>query len=775
MTQLPIDTQVKSIHDVFIDSQAFVVPEYQRSYQWEEAQVLGLIRDIYLSTYFVSNSTNLDHEIRFLGSIITIIKNKGVDGDQYGNLQPNLLHHIVDGQQRLTTFSLLAAVVLQKLRVEFEGITHAPYDDDIKKQIHTVFSRYEMQLISIYAYKRNQSSSDIYLPAIIRAENDRWDNHSGTFSSPVARILYRYIHNPDEANRSKDGVTKNVIIMHNLLHQIACGAFPKNNNDKDDAEEPYFYNLYDVVIRLRDKLWYGNYPTLESAVLRDSLHQQSPLLNFVRVLIFTHMFLHRCYVNHVSTKDERWAFDMFIGLNTSGIPLSAVETFRAYLLQKARALPKNLSHAVTNQIQQLFIDGTYGIEPYFDREKKATERAKRVKEYVTAFALYMDGKKVSYDLHDQRRYLKNLYDTYLHQISDYTEQQQKQLEFVQHMKLYTQYCVQHDLLMSQNTPVLQHLMQVDDSRRDGAMLALGFLNDANHIIVQPLLARFYEQVLRGKQGATHEFVEVCLAVTAFFALWRPIKGTNGLPDTYRKLMVDYISVQGENKQWNGTTVKQFLLDKLTAQTDNSSFNHTNRANWVAAATSMRAKRLKELTRFILLVVSHQTHQDMTINGLMKEAANGYQPYLTLGHWLSSDLKSIEHIAPQTPTEGWDKRLYDLQSNLVDSLGNLVLMPIDLNSSLQNNTWPMKWTYYQYLALGNADLRAQFVEEMKQKGITLQKSTVQLLNHATYAGHMNPIVAVGMDGKWDADLVQLRTQRMLEIFHDRMMQWLHVEE
>jgi hypothetical protein len=41
--------------------------------------------------------------------------------------------------------------------------------------------------------------------------------------------------------------------------------------------------------------------------------------------------------------------------------------------------------------------------------------------------------------------------------------------------------------------------------------------------------------------------------------------------------------------------------------------------------------------------------------------------------------------------------------------------------------------------------------------------------------MDPIVAVGMDGTWGADLVERRTKRMLEIFHDRMMQWLHVEE
>ncbi|MFN5059624.1 MAG: DUF1524 domain-containing protein, partial [Chloroflexota bacterium] len=193
------------------------------------------------------------------------------------------------------------------------------------------------------------------------------------------------------------------------------------------------------------------------------------------------------------------------------------------------------------------------------------------------------------------------------------------------------------------------------------------------------------------------------------------------------------------------------------------------------ASQIRARRMKDITRFILLMVSHQTSHDTHHPGLMQKGANGYQPYATLVHWRSRDLKTIEHIAPQKQTAGWDARLYDPQSNLVDSLGNLVLMPLDLNSSLHNNTWPMKWTYYQYLALNNPDLRTQLVEELAHKGITLQKSTVQLLNRSTYAGHMDPIVSVGIDGTWNADLVERRTKRMLEIFHDRMMQWLKVEE
>jgi hypothetical protein len=772
MTPLPIDTKVKSIHDVFMHSQAFVVPEYQRSYQWGESQIQSLVRDIHMSICSIAKSSSLDHEIRFLGSIITIVQTAGLQHNHYGSLQPNVFHEIVDGQQRLTTFALLASVLHQMVRDAYVDVAKDEYAHAVIDKLKHVVNRYEKQLEVVYAYKLQQMTKDFVLPAIIRAENDRWEDNKGSFRSQVARLLHQHIHPNNEsgknAHREVDIVVKNVLAMRKLLSQHSMGGFPTID---DDNEEPSFYQPYDVVIRLNALLWHGNYSDLSTAVLHDSARQDTPLLRLARLLIFTNVFLHRCYLNHVYTGDERWAFDMFIGLNTSGIPLSAVETFRAYLMQKAKALPN--AGLITQRIQDLFINHHHGIELYFDREKKATERAKRVKEYVTTLALYLTGEKVGYHIHEQRMYLKKTYDLELQKVQDFTAQQHIQLEFIQNMQQFTQYCVHQDALLSQDAPVLAHLQSDDASRRDAAMLCIGFLADANHTIVDALLARFYSRVGQRRERASYEFEDVCMAVAAFFVLWRTVRGTNGLPDVHRELMESF-SVKGSNSHWNSVTVKSSLRDKLKA-TESHPMNLLDREIWVREASQIRARRMKEITRFILLMVSHQTSHDTHHPGLMQKGANGYQPYATLVHWRSRDLKSIEHIAPQSKTQGWDSSLYDPQSNLVDSLGNLVLMPVDLNSSLQNNIWPMKWTYYQYLALGNADLRDRFFEEMKQKGITLQKSTMQLLNKSTYAGHMDPIVAVGIDGRWDADLVQLRTKRMLEIFHDRMMQWLKVEE
>jgi hypothetical protein len=658
------------------------------------------------------------------------------------------------------------------VRDAYVDLAKAEYAPAIIDKLKHVVDRYEKQLAVVYAYKLQQMTKDFVLPAIIRAENDRWEDNKGSFRSQVARLLHQHIHPSNEsgknAHREGDIVVKNVLAIRKLLTQHSIGGFPTID---DDNEEPSFYQPYDVVIRLNALLWHGHYNDLSSAVLHDSARQDTPLLRLTRLLIFTNVFLHRCYLNHVYTGDERWAFDMFIGLNTSGIPLSAVETFRAYLMQKAKVLPN--ASVITQRIQDLFINNQHGIELYFDREKNTNERAKRVKEYVTTLALYLTGEKVGYHIHEQRMYLKKTYDLELQKVQDFTAQQHIQLEFIQNMQQFTQYCVHQDALLSQDAPVLAHLQSDDASRRDAAMLCIGFLADANHTIVDALLARFYSRVGQRRERASYEFEDVCMAAAAFFVLWRTVRGTNGLPDVHRVLM-ELISVKGSNPGWNSLMVKNHLREKLKSS-ESHPMNLLDREIWVREASQIRARRMKDITRFILLMVSHQTSHDTHHPGLMQKGANGYQPYATLVHWRSRDLKTIEHIAPQKQTAGWDARLYDPQSNLVDSLGNLVLMPLDLNSSLHNNTWPMKWTYYQYLALNNPDLRTQLVEEMAHKGITLQKSTVQLLNRSTYAGHMDPIVSVGIDGTWNADLVERRTKRMLEIFHDRMMQWLKVEE
>ena len=81
-----------SIKDLF-QSKRFIVPVYQRPYKWESEQVDSLLKD--LNDSFISQNENRE---LFVGNLIL----SSIGGDGFGSQ-----FEVVDGQQRLTTFSLI--------------------------------------------------------------------------------------------------------------------------------------------------------------------------------------------------------------------------------------------------------------------------------------------------------------------------------------------------------------------------------------------------------------------------------------------------------------------------------------------------------------------------------------------------------------------------------------------------------------------------------------------------------------------------------------------
>lgn len=96
------------IQDILTENKKYVIPAYQRPYSWSTDNAEQLIDDIYQS--FASE----DKEY-FIGSMICINK-----GDN--------IYEVVDGQQRLTTLSLIFSQL--KLLIKYQGIK-----DDLQKRI----------------------------------------------------------------------------------------------------------------------------------------------------------------------------------------------------------------------------------------------------------------------------------------------------------------------------------------------------------------------------------------------------------------------------------------------------------------------------------------------------------------------------------------------------------------------------------------------------------------------------------------------------------------
>lgn len=97
--------QFSSLSTIFSQGY-YAIPDYQRDYEWSAPQNLALIEDIFSVAF---DSDNTQH---FIGAIVTIPyeentgTNKTIDLNDYGISTSNV-NHIVDGQQRLTSLSIL--------------------------------------------------------------------------------------------------------------------------------------------------------------------------------------------------------------------------------------------------------------------------------------------------------------------------------------------------------------------------------------------------------------------------------------------------------------------------------------------------------------------------------------------------------------------------------------------------------------------------------------------------------------------------------------------
>lgn len=92
---MPVDNNTCSLRDLF-DGRTFTVPDYQRSYAWENSQVDDLLEDL---EYLQRDKSH------YAGTVV--LHNVGGEQvmDERGSPLDNV--HIVDGQQRLTTVVIL--------------------------------------------------------------------------------------------------------------------------------------------------------------------------------------------------------------------------------------------------------------------------------------------------------------------------------------------------------------------------------------------------------------------------------------------------------------------------------------------------------------------------------------------------------------------------------------------------------------------------------------------------------------------------------------------
>ena len=184
-------------------------------------------------------------------------------------------------------------------------------------------------------------------------------------------------------------------------------------------------------------------------------------------------------------------------------------------------------------------------------------------------------------------------------------------------------------------------------------------------------------------------------------------------------------------------------------------------------------RAKDHLPICPVIAGHDRVADGTNPGLTDAGINGSCTLLKLERWMAKDHKSLEHVAPQNPAAGhnWDPDIY--ANDLVHQVGNLMLLPLEVNKFVDNKDWAVKYLHYCHVGVRAKAKLTKLGEDAQKKGIVLSKKATDALSKAEYNCAVEPVLSVGEAGGWDASLIADRTRQIKELAWDTLSSWLQL--
>ncbi|MEH2266668.1 DUF262 domain-containing protein [Nostoc sp.] len=721
----------------------YYIPLYQREYSWDDENIEQLMDDICSGVRDLLDSPDTLH---FMGTVILVTENDSENNikPQDPRALPSRIDNVIDGQQRLSTISLLACCLYQRI---YEITAKLPDKDEFEdlKEASDTYLNMLMDFFSVDLMRGKPKRK----PIIIRGSIDGWtlngdDNQH--YKSDISSFIANFIRAVD--TKSKFTEPRKDSLVADNLKAIKSWLNKVENAHQDSEDFPPAWQILEKINQA--DLWSYQRPELVELVQE----RNEKVCSLVQLFAFCYFLLERCCLTLIQPVSQVRAFDMFQSLNATGSPLTALETFKPLVVNVADSEGQGFQNS---KFEAYFTQ----VEKLTSSLSSASSKNKRTNEYLNLFALAYDGnsKKLSKQFSAQRKWLDQTF-TECKEISD-------KEEFIRRMGDTATYCSNLIYLNRRNLPkALPEIDKVSELDRQQAILSIIYLQDAGHKMANTVLSRFYALLIRNEPNADKEFTLACKAVAAFFTLWRSALTNTGLDDVYRNLLRNKMSWKQDNSGLTVEALKTELIEELKKKKIGT------KDEWKKKALQyLKYNNAKQVCRFALFVVAHDTIPDPIAPGLMKISRPGSHSYLEPNKWLADDFKSIEHIAPQKSetSANWDAALYE--NGDYEHIGNLTLLPIEINSSAGNNSWIKKWIYYQYLAEKDNQKLDNLKQEAKQKGFNLKDSTLKLLKDTSQKSHIEPIVQLGATGKWDKDFVENRTERICDILWERMYEWL----
>ncbi len=749
-------TENRSVLDFLNQSgQGLYIPLYQRDYSWDSDNIEQLIEDLTRGIQRLASGEIKDSskEIRFLGTIITVIENNKQNIYPVDNQAiPGRIEKLIDGQQRISTIALISTILTKRLTEIRNKVTS---ENVIYEQINEICDIWINDKLSrLFSFDLGRGIPKLK-PKIVRGQIDYWtrdkdvdDAYKSELSNYLGHFIKSYVDKTVFPCISKEKYGDTLLYRNGKRVEIWLKKTVALAHEEEYEED------FPPAIRIiknfsQDQLWQFDRPDLVSIIEENNKDKKSNsyiLSELIQTLAVCHYLLDRCCFTIIQPTDDDWAFDMFQSLNATGTPLTAIETFKPTVVN------------TTDKERGQFKDSTSElffkkIEAFLSDATTAQQKNKRTNDYLTSFFVAHDGRTISNHFSYQRKVLNDVY-------TNLPLFEEKEF-FIVKMGNYAEFYQKWNNYYGEKNDPFPLIGSTDDAYL-ASMLIL-FLKACNHKMAITVLAKIYSYVINREEGAVQDFIEITKAVGAYYFLWRSTYPNSGLDATYRDLFKSMIG-----KKMTVDDIKQFFASQLDKKEISTKETWINRAKDYFRYN----KAGKDVTRLALLIAAHDTIPDPDNNGMIKKGRPDCAKYLSLDKWLSADLKTVEHIAPQTDNDKlWDVSLYDTHIEPFQSLGNLTLLPQDLNSSASNKGWKEKLLYYQCVAEKDPDVIKAINDKAKRLGIDFNHNTVELLQKCNYNNHLASISAMSTTDSWNTAFVDKRTNNMLDIIWDRVSTWI----
>ena len=737
MTQVSSFTATShTLEEIFRSGQGLYVPVYQRPYTWGTDQVDRLFEDILAG---IDRAADALGPPTFLGSTI-LFEGRNAVHPKINTALPVQVLHVVDGQQRLTTLLL----ILGRVRDHVLQVTRTVEKLDSSSErdwVHANLLNLAAQLEEcLWVEQKSASGAFTCLPRLIRQSEDVWGDRE-TNASYVSDIAF-FLH--DLAKQHKDSKPPAALTDRSHLKLIVTCIDEQLQQVVDGSIQHSMLADLEPLSDLSTINHLLPRVLAQNAINKSGISRE--LLEAIRVAIFAEFLLRYVVLIDVRAPNEDTAFSLFEPLNTTGQPLNPIETLRPLVVAAEGGLETFQDSPSDRAFQRVY--------QYVSDDLDFSTRSRRASSLLTSFALGQDGEKLNTDATEQRRYLRQRYDSFA-ELSD-------KRQFVRGIADTAAFF--SDVWEEANSPVITLGSPAD-------RLSLEVLRSSNHIISVPLLVRYFEKAqLISTDQAAEEFRQVVRAIAAFWTLWRTSHATTkGIDTIHRGLMraglpelsIDPLArLEMTLEQLPAASkIKEALRHLLNARLAVS-----DASSWSLLVNSQQIyETAKVLSKYIIMCAHDDAIDDLSCPGLPMRGAQSTSPVLSVEVWRAN--YTIEHIAPQQRKAGdnsYSSNLYD-EAN-INRLGNLTLLPANLNSLLGNKPWPFKRKVFEMVSQTNSDLRIAFLDESDLSALPAKSR--RLLESTNYISFCR-FVATHDAETFSRDYVRERGVRLAELAWERL--------